>query len=249
MSEFSSDDAKRFEALLSQSKLSGNTVLAMKLLEEQGSLATGHAYLGIGAGDGELEHHLAVSHDAQVGYVDPSDNLAGRFQMRMRDSGLESRIKDFSVTPAADAKLAETYHCAVAIHSWYYIGYEEPVLAKIMASLKPGGSLSILVHARDALVPQITGAPVHAEQLLAWVQAQGYPASLKPCSETVQPEHFLNPDGSLNARGRKWISYLLKLDESAVPPAEWTRCRELLAAQGRRITFKYGWIKVDPKPS
>ena len=251
MNQFSSHDAKRFEALRSQPGLSGNTRTALEMMEIDGLIKPGQSYLGIGAGDGELEHHLAANHSAQVGYIDPSRNLADLFRKRMRESALESRILDFSVSEAATSQLDHRYHCALAVHSWYYIGYSEETLRKLTRSLRPGGCLCILVHAQESIVDRISGfkesaaGPVRAEPLLAWIKTLGYGASMQLCSDGSPAERYFNPDGSFNQAGRSWIAYMLRVEESAVTDAEWTRCRKILEGEGSRISFKYGWIKIE----
>lgn len=251
MNSFSAKDAKRFEALKSQPGLSGNTRVALEMMAANGLINSGHSYIGIGAGDGELEHHLAANHSANVGYIDPSANLADIFKKRMQSSSLESKILDFSVRDAATALIEHPYHCALAIHSWYYIGYSEETLHRMVQSLHPDGSLCILLHADHSIVDRISGfkesagRPVRAEPLLTWIKEQGYRGSLEYCSDSSPAERYLNADGSFTASGRSWIAYMLRLDESSVAENVWTRCRSILTSEGSRITFKYGWIRIE----
>jgi SAM-dependent methyltransferase len=249
MSSFSPKDAERFEALKSRSGLSGNTRIALEMMASSGLLGSGRSYLGVGAGEGELEHVLALDHSARVGYIDPSANLAELFRKRMRESSLESRILDFRVEPAATAKLDHLYHCALAVHSWYYIGYSEAALSRLTRALHPEGSLCVLVHAEGTVIDRLggkgAGGAVRAEPLLAWVKGQGYRASLESCSEEAPVERYLKADGSFTEHGRNWISYQLRLEADAVPAEDWARCRDVLAAEGSAVAFKYGWLKIE----
>ncbi len=57
-------------------------------------------------------------------------------------------------------------------------------------------------------------------------------------------ERFFETDGSFNEFGRKWVAYILRMDEQAIAPADWERYHKALFPEGRFISFKYGWIWI-----
>jgi SAM-dependent methyltransferase len=147
----------------------------LALLDGNGLLDNSRAVLSIGSGLGQLELRLARERGLELGCVEPNLQLAQAFLEQARAEGIAAYIREIHLETFQACDIRERYDLALALHSWFALGYDRRMVDKVFAALRPGGHFFLaLPSLRDPIRRTLRRKPkVSAEEFSTWAGQQG----------------------------------------------------------------------------
>jgi SAM-dependent methyltransferase len=115
--------------------------------------------LSVGGGEGLVEAEL-LSHapQADIWYMDPSPEQAAAFRAHLDARGLSSRVRGVAQSTFQEFAPSQRFDRIVSMFSWFFVGADEPELAKLINLLAPGGMALIVLPGRGSIEADLNEA-------------------------------------------------------------------------------------------
>ncbi|MCB0357560.1 MAG: class I SAM-dependent methyltransferase, partial [Bdellovibrionales bacterium] len=203
--------------LINTSKDSGNKKITFNLLDKFKLLNNTSSVLSIGAGSGEVELELLKQFDLKLGYIDPSESLAEKFQADMRSTAKTELMQDFHVGTFETFETKNKYDLIMAIHSWYYISTDIKTFKKLFNALSTRGKAFILLTTKADFTKELISEFCPERKNFT---SEDFDVALESLGIVHKVYKFQVPvnykscfaRGGFSVFGQNWISYFLRRD-------------------------------------